>query len=294
MKRIAERWQQTVGVPVEVEGIGYVTGRHVRLRFRPAPASTGVVFVRTDLGSRACVSACLANVTGTARRTTLGKPPIEVSLVEHVLAALSGLRIDNCYVELDAPEPPGLDGSARGFVKALLDAGTVPQKERRPIWATDRPVTVGGDNATITLHPPERHELRISYLLDYGQESSIPWQICTQTITPADFATQVAPCRTFITEQEAVMLRNMGLGSSTKVSDLLVFGPHGPIDNKVRFGNEPARHKILDILGDLSLVGCDLIGHVVAYRSGHPHNVELVKLLSQQMPAAMPRRRCAA
>src|SRR5207247_2217140 len=156
-------------------------------RFRPAPASTGVVFVRTDLGPQACVAARIDNVTGTARRTTLGQPPIQVGLVEHVLAALSGLRIDNCYVELDASEPPGLDGSARGFVKALLEAGSITQAERRAIWATDRPITFAGDDAAITLHPPERHELRISYLLDYGLDSPIPWQLCTQAITPGSF-----------------------------------------------------------------------------------------------------------
>jgi UDP-3-O-acyl N-acetylglucosamine deacetylase len=294
VKRIYDRCQQTIGTPVEVQGTGYVTGKHVRLRFRPAPASTGVVFVRTDLGPQACIRARVENVTGTARRTTLGHAPVHVSLVEHVLAALSGLRIDNCYVELDAPEPPGLDGSANAFVKAILQAGTVTQAERRAIWTTDRPVTVAANDATITLHPSETPELRISYLLDYGQESPIQWQMCTQTITTGSFATQLAPCRTFITEDEAVMLRNQGIGSRTTVSDLLVYGRRGPIGNKVRFANEPARHKILDILGDLSLIGCDLRGHVVAYRSGHPHNVQLVQTLSLQMQTVLPRQRRAA
>ena len=292
MKRISERNQQTIGKPVEVHGIGYVTGKQVRLRFRPASASTGVVFVRTDLGAQACILARVENVTGTARRTTLGNPPIQVGLVEHVLAALSGLRIDNCYVELDAPEPPGLDGSAQAFVKALLQAGTVMQPERRPIWSTTRPMVFIDKDATIALHPLDTPELRISYLLDYGKESSIPWQMCTQTITPGAFASQVAPCRTFVTEEEAHALRSQGLGSRTTVTDLVVFGREGPIQNRLRFGNEPARHKILDILGDLSLIGCDLRGHVVAYRSGHPHNVELVRLLSLQMQTVLPRQHC--
>ncbi len=294
MKRIQERRQQTIAKPVEVQGTGYLTGRHVRLRFRAAPASTGVVFVRTDLGAHACIPACVENVTGTARRTTLGQPPIQVGLVEHVLAALTGLRIDNCYVDLDAPEPPGLDGSAQGFVKVLLQAGTVMQNERRAIWATEKPITYKSHDATITLHPPENLELRVSYLLDYGHESPIPWQMCTQAITPAEFTSQVATCRTFVTDQEARTLQSQGLGSRTCVSDLVVFGKNGPIQNRLRFANEPARHKILDILGDLSLIGCDLRGHVVAYRSGHPHNVELVRLLSLQMQRVLPRQRMAA
>lgn len=294
VKRIHDRWQQTIGEPAEVQGIGYVTGKNVRLRFRPAPANTGVVFVRTDLGPQACIPAHVKNVTGTARRTTLGNQPIQVGLVEHVLASLSGLRIDNCYVELDAPEPPGLDGSANAFVQALNRAGTVMQSDRRAVWTVTEPAIYQTKEATIALHPTEKPELRVSYLLDYGYESPIPWQMSTQTITPGEFASQIAPCRTFVTDAEAIALRNQGLGSRTKVTDLLVFGRLGPIENKVRFGNEPARHKILDILGDLSLIGCDLRGHIVAYHSGHPHNVELVRLLSSQMQSVLPRQLRAA
>jgi UDP-3-O-[3-hydroxymyristoyl] N-acetylglucosamine deacetylase len=294
VKRIQDRCQQTIAKPVEVQGIGYVTGKTVRLRFRPAPASTGVVFVRTDLGKQAFIPAVVENVTGTARRTTLGQPPMYVGLVEHVLAALTGLRIDNCFVDLDAPEPPGLDGSANAFTQALCEAGSVMQSERRPIWATDRMISFTTQDATIALHPPEDAELRVSYLLDYGHESPIPWQMSTLTINPGSFLTDVAMCRTFVTDQEALALREQGLGSRTGVSDLVIFGRHGPIQNKLRFANEPARHKILDILGDLSLIGCDLRGHVVAYRSGHPHNVELVRKLTLQMQRVLPRLRLAA
>jgi UDP-3-O-[3-hydroxymyristoyl] N-acetylglucosamine deacetylase len=292
VKQIDERCQQTIGKPAEVQGVGYVTGKHVRLRFRPAPVNTGVVFVRTDLGPQACIAACVENVTGTARRTTLGKPPVYVSLVEHVLAALSGLRIDNCYVELDAPEPPGLDGSARALVHALQQAGTVTQEEPQAIWTVAKTVLFAAPDATIAIHPTAPPELRVSYLLDYGPESPIPWQMSTQILTPGSFATDVAPCRTFVTDQEAMQLRSQGLGSRSSVTDLLVFGRKGPIENRTRFGNEPARHKILDILGDLSLIGCDLRGHVVAYRTGHEHNIELVKLLALQMQTVLPRQRC--
>jgi UDP-3-O-acyl N-acetylglucosamine deacetylase len=294
VNRIHDRNQQTIGKPVELQGVGYVTGKQVRLRFRPAPASTGVVFVRTDLGVQACVRACVENVTGTDRRTTLGRAPVQVGLVEHVLAALSGLRIDNCYVELDASEPPGFDGSARLLVHALRQAGTVMLNERRPVWTVTQPVVHAANGATIALHPLDTAELRISYLLDYGLDSSIQWQIATQQIDPGSFATQIAPSRTFVTEDEAIAFRNQGLGSRTAVNDLLVFGRQGPINNRLRFGNEPARHKILDILGDLSLLGCDVRGHIVAYRSGHPHNIALARLLSQQMQAVLPRQCRAA
>lgn len=294
MKRIYDRCQQTIARPVDVHGTGYITGRQVRVRFRPAPASTGIVFVRADLGMQACVPAAVDNVTGTQRRTTLGRAPVQISLVEHVLAALYGMRIDNCFVDVDAPEPPGMDGSARGFVQALRQAGSVVSHQRKTVWTVTEPIVFAANDATIALHPAAGQELRVSYLLDYGAASSIGWQMATLAIDPGTFTEQVAPSRTFLTEEEAIAFRSQGLGSRTAVSDLLVFGPHGPIGNKLRFANEPARHKILDILGDLSLLGCDLRGHVVAYRSGHPHNIGLANLLSHQLPACRGGARRAA
>ena len=285
VRRLNYRYQRTIARSAEVQGIGFLTGAAVRLQFHSAPPSTGVVFVRTDLFGRPEIPACVDQVTGTQRRTTLGRLPAQVGLVEHVLAALAGLRIDNCFVELNAPEPPGLDGSAQRFVEALATAGAVLQAARRPIWGVDRPIVVSQGGATLALHPSPDEELRISYLLDYGLRSPIGRQMRTQSVTPERFANDLAGCRTFVLESEAGELRRQGLGKRTTTSDLLVFGPRGPIDNRLRFADEPARHKILDILGDLSLFGADLRGHVVAYRSGHPLNVELVRILHQQQAA---------
>jgi UDP-3-O-acyl N-acetylglucosamine deacetylase len=283
VRRHSSRRQRTLGRPAAVEGVGFLTGAEVRLRFVPAPPDTGIVFVRTDLGPPVHVPARIDQVTGTARRTTLGRPPAQVALVEHVLAALAGLRIDNCHVELNGPEPPGLDGSARRFVDALRRAGTVLQPARRVAWAVDRPVVVARGGATLALHPAEGDEFKVSYLLDYGLRSPIGRQAHTQLVTPGRFAGELAPCRTFLLEEEAAELRRQGLGPRTTAADLLVFGRHGPIDNRLRYANEPARHKVLDVVGDLALLGHDLCGHVVAYRSGHPLNVELVRELSREL-----------
>jgi UDP-3-O-acyl N-acetylglucosamine deacetylase len=295
VRRLGYRYQRTVARPARVQGVGFLTGVTVRLEFLPAPPSTGVVFVRTDLRPAAHIPARFHQVTGTQRRTTLGHAPAQVELVEHVLAALAGLRIDNCVVELDAPEPPGLDGSAQGFVEALCDAGAVLQPARRAIWGVDTPVTVSRNGATLTLHPVEREELRISYLLDYGPHAPIARQVHTQTLTPECFTNELATCRTFLLEAEAEELKRQGLGTRTTTADLLVFGPRGPVDNRLRFGDEPARHKILDLVGDLSLFGHDLRGHLVAYRSGHSLNAMLVRALVQQQEAgvAVPQRLAA-
>jgi UDP-3-O-acyl N-acetylglucosamine deacetylase len=272
--------------------MGFLTGAAVRLSFQPAPPSTGVVFVRTDLGPDARIPARIDQVTGTQRRTTLGRPPLQVGLVEHVLAALAGLRIDNCLVELDAPEPPGMDGSAQVFVDLLRQAGVALQPARRAVWAVQSPVVVRQNGATLALHPSEEEGLRASYILDYGTRAPIARQLHTATITPEHFANELACCRTFILETEAAELRRQGLGARTTAADLLVFGPRGPVNNRLRHADEPARHKILDLLGDLSLLGEDVSGHLVAYRSGHPLNVALVRALAQHKSDERPVWEC--
>jgi UDP-3-O-[3-hydroxymyristoyl] N-acetylglucosamine deacetylase len=290
VRRHSTRPQRTILRPACVEGVGLLTGTPVQLRFVPAPPGTGVVFSRVDLPGRPRIAAHVSNVTGTHRRTTLGSAPAQVTLVEHVLAALAGLKIDNCTVEIDAVEPPGLDGSANGFVQALVKAGICDQPARRGIWCADEPVTVQAGNATLTLHPPipgHDPELAMTYFLDYGPWSPLSRQVYTHTITPGVFIGHIASCRTFLLEAEAEELRRQGLGVNTSPQDLLVFGPRGPIDNELRFANEPARHKVLDMIGDLSLLGADLCGHVIACRSGHPLNVELAQAVNQMMARAL-------
>src|SRR5262249_47017433 len=161
----------------------------------------------------------------------------------------------------------------RGFVDALRRAGTVAQPARRFAWAVEEPVVVAHGGATLALHPAEGDEFRISYLLDYGPRSPIGRQAHTQGVTPGRVARARASCRTFLLEEEAAELRRQGLGARTTAADLLVFDRRGPIGNRLRYANEPARHKVLDVVGDLALFGHDLRGHVVAYRSGHPLNV---------------------
>jgi len=136
--------------------------------------------------------------------------------------------------------------------------------------------------------------LKVSYALDYGLHSPIARQLCTQRVTPQNFLNDVASSRTFILESEAEELRRQGLGARTTAADLLVFGRRGPIDNRLRFADEPARHKILDIIGDLSLLGRDLYGHLVAYRSGHPLNIELVRKLKERLADSRDTGRQAA
>jgi UDP-3-O-acyl N-acetylglucosamine deacetylase len=281
VRRLSNRQQRTPARSCEVHGVGFVTGSRVRLRFCPAPPDAGIAFLRTDLRDAGRIAASVQSVSGTQRRTTLGSGRNRVTLVEHVLGALAGLRIDNCTVELDGPEPPGLDGSARGFVDVLLGAGIILQSAKRPIWSVVEPLVLRHGSATLSLHPATGVGLRISYLLDYGLHSPIAPQTHTASITPQQFRNDLADCRTFILESEALDLQRQGIGRHLTPAQLLVFGRRGPIDNRLRHADEPARHKILDLIGDISLCGFDVAGHLVACRSGHPLNVELARTLAQ-------------
>lgn len=284
------RRQRTLAQSAEVRGVGMVTGSKIKLRFNPATPDHGVAFLRTDLPGATSIPARVESVTGTARRTTLGIAPNQITLVEHVLAALSGMRVDNCLVELDGPEPPGLDGSSEGYVEVLLGTGTVLQSTRKARLAVTEPVTVSSGGATLSIYPREGDDLLISYLLDYGPCSPISPQSLTQLINPDRFRQELARCRTYVLEHEALELQRQGVGRHLKPSEVLVFGPKGLIDNRLRFPDEPARHKILDLVGDLALCGCDLVGHIVAYRSGHPLNVELARALTRAAARASGRR----
>lgn len=279
MSTMVKRRQRTLARDAEVRGVGYLTGADVRLRFRPAQEDAGLVFVRVDLPDKPRVPAHVRHVVPRQRRTALQQGEASVEMVEHVLAALAGLRIDNCMIEIDAAETPGLDGSSRGFVEALTQAGAVEQEKPRAVLAIDRAVTVGDGQGTLMAHPGTGSGLLLSYNLDYGRSGPIGRQSYFADITPETFEAELAPCRTFLLEPEALALRQAGIGARTTEADLLVFGPDGPIKNELRYPDECARHKVLDLVGDLALAGCDLVGHVVAHRSGHQLNAELVRKL---------------
>ena len=275
----APRWQRTISQPAEVRGIGFLTGADVRIRFLPAPVDTGIVFVRDDLPDRPSVPARIDHVVPRQRRTTIQRGAAVVEMVEHVMASLSGSQIDNCLVEINASETPGCDGSSQAFTEALWGAEIVEQDLPRKRLRIERPITVTEGNACISALPADHEALTISYSLDYGPESPIARQSRTVDVTPDAFRDHLSPSRTFLLEKEAQTLRQSGVGARTTVSDLLIFGQDGPIGNTLRFADEPVRHKMLDLVGDLALLGQDLVGQVIAHRSGHQLNAELARKL---------------
>ncbi|HEX3599623.1 MAG TPA: UDP-3-O-acyl-N-acetylglucosamine deacetylase [Lacipirellulaceae bacterium] len=293
------RRQRTLVRPVSVTGFGYFSGRDIRVEFWPAAENAGITFVRHDIGAAARIPASVALRINQPRRTTLELNGIRVEMVEHVLAALAGMRIDNCEVWVDAAEMPGCDGSSKAFVAAIDAAGAVEQRSPVRQIAVAHAIRVGDQNNWIEAQPYRSAGLSVSFDLDFGATSAIGHQLFALDITPDSFRRELAPCRTFIPEEAAQGILSQGVGKRVTSSDLLIFGPNGPIGNTLRFPDECVRHKVLDVVGDLALTGCEVIGHVVAHRSGHALHAELAKRLLEyaenagQLFESTPQRRVA-
>ena len=290
---LTTRNQHTIARRATVTGFGYWSGRDVSLEFRPAHAGTGVVFVRRDLKGCPRIPAQVAYRLDTPRRTSLLCGEASVEMVEHVLASLAGLGIDNCEVWTNAAEMPGCDGSATPFVEALDAAGVVEQDAVRACCVLCDVIRLGNEESWIEGRPVSSAAPVLQYKLDYGLQSPIGRQTFEIALTPDSFRTELAPCRTFMLKAEAEWLQTRGLGRRATFRDLLVYGEDGPIDNRERFPDECVRHKLLDMVGDLSLAGCDLIGRFTAYRSGHRLNAEMVRTLLAQTDVGQHRRQSA-
>lgn len=273
------RQQHSIAKTVSVAGFGYWSGEDVRIEFRPAEPDTGIVFVRGDLTPPVRIEATVERRIEMSRRTTLAKAGIAVEMVEHILAALAGLQVDNCEIWTDRPEMPGCDGSSLPFVEALLKAGIVSQQARRQVRRIGHTVRVGDGQSWVEARPTVLPHPLLRYQLDYGTNSAIGRQELDVALTPETFASHLAGARTFLLQAEAEWMRSRGLGRRVSYQDVLVFNCQGPLHNRLRFADECVRHKALDLVGDLALAGCDLLGEFVAYRSGHRLNAELVRTL---------------
>ncbi len=264
--------QTTIAHPVSVAGFGYWSGKNIRVEFRPAMIDTGIVFVRADLSPHARIAARIENRIDMPRRSNLRYNHIQVEMVEHVLAALSGLRIDNCEVWVNQAEMPGCDGSAKAFVEVLDTAPLLKQGVARPPLRVTETIRVSQGDQWVEARPIVGGGCLMEYQLDYPHAPVIGRQSVKFALTPEVFRQEIAPCRTFVLEQEAVQMVQQGYGLRVTPRDLLLFNDTGPVDNQLHFDNECARHKALDLVGDLALVGSRLEGHFIAHRSGHQLN----------------------
>ncbi len=276
------RKQNTLKEAVSFSGVGIHTGNEVSLKFCPAPKGTGIAFQRIDLPAKPVIPATVEYVQDTSRATTIGIGDARVHTIEHVLAALSAAQIDNVIIQVDAPEPPVADGSSATFLEMIDSVGTQSQSVPKPILTIDKPVFLSQDNIHMVALPAD--EFKISYTLHYPQIKSIGSQYHSLVVNHENFKTEIANCRTFALFQELKMLMDAGLikggslDNAVVVHDDAVFSKEG-----LRFPNEMARHKILDVIGDLSLVGFRFHAHIISICSGHTTNVAFAKKLLNQL-----------
>jgi UDP-3-O-[3-hydroxymyristoyl] N-acetylglucosamine deacetylase/3-hydroxyacyl-[acyl-carrier-protein] dehydratase len=271
--------QKTISVPAAVSGKGLFNGKDSKVVFRPAPADTGVYFVRTDISEPVRIRAVASNIAERPRRTALRKGPVSIETVEHCLAAVNALEIDNLTIEVDGPELPAPDSSAADYFKALNQAGTEEQQSPRREFVISEPVSISSGEASIYALPYSDDTLNITYDLDYAGHTGIGRQLYSCRLTPESFEKNLARARTFLLEIEAKQFQARGMGSHLTPRDILVIDSDGPIKNSYRFPDECVRHKIVDLIGDLTLVGRGLRGRIVSYKSGHTLNQQLAHKL---------------
>jgi UDP-3-O-[3-hydroxymyristoyl] N-acetylglucosamine deacetylase len=270
----------TLARETEMCGVGLHSGEDVRVRLIPAEAGTGIVFERkSHLG--VSIPATLAHVGPSFYATVLQKDGVTVSTVEHLMAALYALQIDDLRIEVDGPEIPILDGSSRPFVDAILAAGTTEHPVPRLYMTVIRPVEVAVEEKRIAVYPCR--EYRVTYAIEFPHPG-LGYQELTLTVWGADaFAEKLSPARTFTFEAEVEGLRKVGLARGGSLENAVVIGAGGLLNPEgLRFPDEFVRHKILDLTGDLSLLGRPLRGHVVAYRAGHDLHGRLVRKMLER------------
>ena len=300
------RKQRTIRNVKSCKGGGLHTGVDSTITFHPAPENYGIRFVRSDIKNSPEIRADIDHVVDISRGTTIEENDVRIHTVEHALAAVTGLRIDNILIELNSKETPVMDGSAKDFVNALLNAGIVTQESERKVLEITRAVNYTDYYRDIDIHVIPSDRFRVTFLVEYPLPA-LGTQYEAIYNMEEDFAVEVAPARTFCFLSEIEMLKEQGLIKGGGLDNALVIvdkkidqieinrirhllgieeeviqGANGILNGKLlRFKNEPVRHKTLDLIGDLALLGTPIKGHVTAARAGHASNVEFVKKLKK-------------
>jgi UDP-3-O-[3-hydroxymyristoyl] N-acetylglucosamine deacetylase len=269
------QYQTTIAKDTAYTGIGLHSGLEVRIMLKPAPVDTGIVFVRTDLPREPHVRAISANVTSTIRATTIEEDNIRVFTIEHLLSALHASRIDNCYIEMNAEEPPVGDGSSLIFFELLQKAGKRQQEKLRREIIIDKVYRIDDKERFIMVLPYDGFRVTFTSL---NSHRLIGIQYEDFIIDEAVYNKEIAPARTIAYEDEIEALHKMGLGLGGTMENVIVYNDAGWL-NKLRYEDELVRHKILDVIGDLRLVGI-VRGHVIAVKSGHELNTRLAKQIT--------------
>ena len=273
--------QRTLRRQISCVGIGLHSGNKVNLTLKPAVADSGIRFRRTDLGNHE-VPATVNNLNGIQLATGLAINEVSVETVEHLLAALVSVGIDNAIVELNSPEVPIMDGSAAPFVYLIHEAGIKAQTPKRQYLKILRPIAMARGDKRIAIYPSDHFKVTYSIAYDHPL---LRHQSRTIRLSEDAFVDEIAPARTFTFLKEVEMLRQQGLALGGSLENAIVVGDTGILNNALRFDDEFVRHKILDVIGDMALIGYPLIGHLVAHRGGHALHTAFAAQVSQESEA---------
>jgi UDP-3-O-[3-hydroxymyristoyl] N-acetylglucosamine deacetylase / 3-hydroxyacyl-[acyl-carrier-protein] dehydratase len=272
--------QKTIAREASFSGIGLHTGNLTTVTFKPASAESGITFYRVDLPDRPAIKADIDHVVDVSRGTTIGINGAKILTVEHVLATVAGLGIDNLDIEVDANETPVADGSAMPILKALKEAGIVEQDAERHYIKFAHPVYYKNDDVTLSVLPAD--ELRVTMTIAYDHKA-VGTQYASYTITPETFEKEIAPARTFCFLREVKMLQEQGLIQGGSLENAVVIGDESILNDELRFADEPVRHKILDLIGDMVLLGRPFKGHVIAVKSGHAMHANFAREIKRTL-----------
>ena len=257
--------QRTLRRSISCAGIGLHSGNKVTLSLKPAAANAGIRFRRSDLGGLE-VPATVEHVGGIKLATGLMRDAVKVDTVEHLLAAFISVGIDNALIELNSPEVPIMDGSAAPFLYLIHEAGVKRLQAPRKFLKVQRPISLTNGDKRIALHPSDHFKVTYSIAFDHPL---LRHQSRTIRVTEESFVEEIAPARTFGFLKEVEMMRQQGLALGGSLENAIVIGDTGVLNNALRYEDEFVRHKILDVIGDMALVGYPIIGHLVAHRGGH-------------------------
>lgn len=269
--------QRTLKKELSIKGVGLHTGRKCRAVLKPAKENSGIKFVRTDLPGKPEIQATVANVVDVIRGTTLGRGDARVYTIEHLLSALNGLQVDNLIVELDDNEPPVLDGSTKDFVEAYLSAGIQEQTAPKKFFTVSAPFEYNSNQSVLRIEPADAFELICEIHYDHPMIKNQRFVFTRET----DYTKEIAPARTYCFDYEIEGLKKKGLAKGGSLDNAIVVGPDGIYNpgSALRFPDEFVRHKTLDLLGDLMLVGAPIKAKITAVRAGHGHNIKFLREL---------------
>jgi UDP-3-O-[3-hydroxymyristoyl] N-acetylglucosamine deacetylase len=270
-------YQRTLKEEILFEGIGLHTGYPVQLTLKPAPPDAGIRFRRTDLKNFE-IEAIRTHVAKVSYATTLMKKGVMISTVEHLLSTLYGLGIDNAYLDIDSLEVPILDGSSGRFIRGILETGIVEQDALRNYLVIKKPIEVRHDNKVAGVYPDRIP--RATYIINF-EHSAIGYQKIEMELTPESYCREIAMARTFGFVSDIEYLKSLGLIRGGSLENAVVLDSSGIVNNRLRFPDEFVRHKLLDLLGDMSLIGHPIIGHLYAERAGHAIHTALVDQIAR-------------